>query len=122
MFPEQKTMLCNGYDDVVELASGELVELRDVRGATLRVTRGTLWVTQDRDVRDVVLGAGDVWTVERDGLTLAEAQGNATFCVLGAAAKRVRRTGATPTYLDRLGVWFTALARNRVGHRFVPYF
>jgi hypothetical protein len=32
-------MLCNGYDDVVEPKSGELAELRDVRGATLRVTR-----------------------------------------------------------------------------------
>lgn len=114
-------MLCRGYDDVVELESGELVELRDVRGATLRVTRGTLWVTQDRDVRDVVLRAGDVWTVERDGLTLAEAQGHATFCLLGGAARRVSRTGGVPTYLDRLAVWFEALARNRVGRRFVPY-
>ena len=114
-------MLCNGYDDVVELESGELAELRDVRGATLRVTRGTLWVTQDRDSRDVVLRAGDVWTVEREGLTLAEAQGDATFCVLGGAARRLGRTGGVPTYQQRLAVWFEALARNRAG-RFVPYY
>ncbi|MET0344717.1 MAG: hypothetical protein ABW218_00505, partial [Casimicrobiaceae bacterium] len=29
--PGSTTMLCNGYDDVVELKSGELAELRDVR-------------------------------------------------------------------------------------------
>lgn len=115
-------MLCNGYDDVVELKSGELAELRDVRGATLRVTRGTLWVTQDRDVRDVVLRAGDVWTVERPGLTLAEAQGDATFCVLGAVARRVQRAGGVPTFQERLAVWFAALLQNRGGRRFVPYF
>ena len=115
-------MVCDGYDDVVDLQSGELAELRDVRGATLRVTRGTLWVTQDRDVRDVVLRSGDVWTVERDGLTLAEAQGDATFCVLGGEARPVRRRGALPTYQERLAVWFAALARHRVGRRFVPYF
>ena len=115
-------MLCSGYDDVVELKSGELAELRDVRGATLRVTRGTLWVTQDRDVRDVVLRAGDVWTVEREGLTLAEAQGDATFCVVGGAARRVGRAGAAATYRERLAVWFSALARNGRERRFVPYF
>lgn len=115
-------MVCDGYDDVVDLQSGELAELRDVRGATLRVTRGTLWVTQDRDVRDVVLRAGDVWTVERDGLTLAEAQGDATFCVLGGTARAVGRRGGVPTYQERLAVWLAALARKRVGRRFVPYF
>jgi hypothetical protein len=115
-------MLCNGYDEVVDLKSGELAELRDVRGATLRVTRGTLWITQDRDVRDVVLRAGDIWTVERQGLTLAEAQGDATFCLLGGAARRVSRAGLRPTYLQRLAVWFASLGQNRASRRFVPYF
>jgi hypothetical protein len=115
-------MLCNGYDDVVELKSGELAELRDVRGATLRVTRGTLWVTQDRDVRDIVLRAGDIWTVERDGLTLAEAQGDSVFCVAGDVARRVRRAGGVPTYRERIAVWFAALGRSRLGRRSVPYY
>jgi hypothetical protein len=114
------TMLCNGYDHVLDLADGDLVELRDVRGATVRVTRGTLWITQDRDVRDVVLRTGDVWTIERDGLTLAEAQGAATFCVVGGAPRRVPRGGARPTLPERLVAWLAALDRNRAG-RFVPY-
>ena len=113
-------MTCPGYDDVVEMNDGELVELRDVRGATLRVTRGRLWVTQDRDVRDVVLRTGDVWTVERDGLTLAEAQGDATFCLMGGSARRVRDTGAAPTYASQIAAWFEAVARH-ASRRFVPY-
>ena len=114
-------MLCKGYDEVLDLTDGELVEMRDVRGATLRVTRGTLWVTQDQDPRDVVLRAGDVWAVERQGLTLAEAQGGATVCVLGAAPRRVRTTGAPPTILHRLSGWFDSLLQTRTGRRFVPY-
>ncbi len=118
-------MACPGYDDVLELPDGALAELREARGATLRVTRGTLWVTQDQDPRDIVLRTGDVWTVERDGLTLAEAQGNATFCVVGAVAQRVRPAPVTSTWLAslaRLADRVTALAPHRAGRRFVPYF
>jgi len=56
-------MACNGYDKVLDLGKGDLVELSDACGTTLRVTKGTLWVTQERDKRDIVLRAGDVWTV-----------------------------------------------------------
>lgn len=114
-------MVCKGYDDVMELTDRELVELRDMRGATLRVTRGMLWITQDRDVRDVVLRAGDVWAVERDGLTLVEAQGAATFCLVGGVARRVRTSANQPTYPQRLAVWFAALAARMPVRRFVPY-
>ena len=114
-------MTCPGYDDVVEMNDGELAELRDVRGATLRVTRGTLWVTQDRDVRDVVLRTGDVCTVERDGLTLAEAQGAATFCVAGGSAHRLGAPRASSTLFTRVNAFVETLARARFGGRFVPY-
>ena len=119
-------MLCNGYDDVVELKSGELAELRDVRGATLRVTRGTLWVTQDQDVNDVVLSAGDVWTVERGGLTLAEAQDHAFVCLVGpgaapaqVVARRRRQRTWQHRWLHRL---LGAFDLKRIERRFVPYY
>jgi hypothetical protein len=50
---------------------------------TLRVTRGTLWITQEDDTRDVVLRDGDVWTVERPGLTIIEAQRDTTLIASG---------------------------------------
>jgi len=115
-------MVCKGYDDVMELADGELVELTDERGTTLRVTHGILWITQDQDVRDVVLRTGDVWTVERDGLTLAEAQGASTFCLVGGRARRVGAPGRRSGYGERVAAWFESLAHTRRSRRYVPYF
>jgi hypothetical protein len=115
------TMLCNSDDKVLDLTDGELVEMRDVRGATLRVTRGTLWVTQDQDRRDVVLRAGDVWAVERQGLTLAEAQGAATVCVRGAAPRRITTSGTPATVYQRLSGWVESLLQPRSARRYVPY-
>jgi hypothetical protein len=114
-------MVCKGYDDVMELADRELVELKDVRGTTLRVTQGMLWVTQDQDVRDVVLRTGDVWTIERNGLTLVEAQGAATFCIVGGAGRRVVVRGPRPTLAQRLAAWLDMLGAKPPARRYVPY-
>ena len=57
-------MVCDGYTKVWDLASGELVKLDGARGTTLRVTRGTLWLTQEHDTRDFVLSAGDVYIMK----------------------------------------------------------
>ena len=66
-------MVCAGYTKTWDLASGELVRLDGARGTTLRVTRGTLWITLQNDTRDIVLTAGDSYTIDRGGLTLIEA-------------------------------------------------
>ena len=113
-------MTCPGYPETVALAPRELIRLDDARGTSLRVTRGTLWITQDQDSRDIVLSAGDTWTVERDGLTLVEAQQDAIVCLVGPAANparmRVQRRalGAFARHVDGL------LAGG--ARRFVPYF
>ena len=83
-------MLCTGYTKVWELASGELVRLDGARGTTLRVTRGTLWITLENDTRDIVLSAGDSYTIDRGGLTLVEAQGTAAVCVLAHYVDEIR--------------------------------
>ena len=76
-------MACFEHGTIIELDAQEVVKLPDVRSATLRVTRGTLWITQEDDPQDVVLRAGDTWAVERNGLTVVEAQDAASFCVMG---------------------------------------
>lgn len=58
-------MACDGYTKLWQLAPGELVQLDGARGTKLRVTRGTLWVTLERDLRDIVLEAGDAFTIDR---------------------------------------------------------
>lgn len=71
-----------------DMTARQSLGLPDARGTTLRVTRGTLWITQEDDTRDVVLRPGDTWTVERQGLTIVEAQTHATLHTIGAAAER----------------------------------
>jgi hypothetical protein len=76
-------MACMKQGTIIDLAARETVPLTDMRGVTLRVTRGTLWVTQEHDTQDIVLRPGDNWAIERNGTTLVQAQQDATFCVLG---------------------------------------
>ena len=76
-------MACFDYGTIIDLSPRETVNLPDMRGATLRVARGTIWITQEGDPQDVVLRPGDTWTVERNGLTVLEAQSDVSFCVMG---------------------------------------
>jgi len=90
----------------LDLAARESVVLTDVQGTTLRVKRGTVWITQENDTQDIVLRAGDTWVVEKNGLTILEAQENTTFYALG----------------QRLGAWVmpqpaTGPARSTFGAR-----
>ncbi|MBS0320384.1 MAG: DUF2917 domain-containing protein [Proteobacteria bacterium] len=80
------------YATNVELPGRQSLALADIGGTALAVTRGTLWVTQENDAQDVVLRPGDVWMVERDGLTVIEAQNDASFRALGRAFERARGT------------------------------
>jgi hypothetical protein len=98
-------MLCAGYTKVWELAPNELVKLDGARGTTLRVTRGRLWLTLEHDTRDVVLTAGDSFTIDRGGLTLIEAQGPATVCVLARHVDEVHLHVPRPTLTERFNRW-----------------
>jgi hypothetical protein len=113
-------MLCQGYDKVLDLRDGDRVELRNARGTTLRLTRGTLWVTQEHDGRDIVLRAGDVWAVERQGLTLAQAQEGSTLCLAGKATGTAIPRGRGPGIGERIDAFFASLAA-RFDRRRIPY-
>lgn len=90
---------------LLELSNGDLLELADARGTTLRVGRGTLWVTQQDDTRDVVLATGDTWTVQAPGRTVVEARGSAKVLLIGSghvdASVRSRRI----RWQDRVTAW-----------------
>ena len=76
-------MACFESGTVITLSAREAISLPDVRGATLRVRRGTLWLTQERDPQDVVLRSGDNWVIEADGKTVVEAQDEVTLWLVG---------------------------------------
>ena len=114
-------MVCDGYTKVWDLVPDELVRLDGARGTTLRVTRGTVWITLENDTRDVVLTAGDVFTIDRGGLTLVEAQGRSTVCVMGRPIDEVHvRSGNRRCTSARE----TGCSRSAPGidRRFVPVF
>ena len=114
-------MACDGYTKVWNLAPRELVLLDGARGTTLRVTRGRVWLTQERDLRDIVLEAGDVFTVERGGRTIIEAQNDTTVCVMARYVEAVRGRGRR-SLLHRAQAWLRAVGASLVpGRRWVPY-
>jgi Protein of unknown function (DUF2917) len=113
-------MACYETATMIDMGAREAITLHDVRGATLRVTRGTLWLTQENDRNDVVLRAGDNWVVERDGATVLEAQDDTVICVVGrsldADALRERVRAPHPTdWRDRVA----ALVSTRA---YAPYY
>ncbi len=47
--------------------------IEDGRGMRLAVTAGKVWLTQHGDPRDVVLGPGECFVIDRAGRTLVQA-------------------------------------------------
>ena len=98
---------------LLQLADGDLLELPDARGTTLHVAQGRVWVTQEGDRRDIVLRAGDTWTLELPGLTVAEAQGGAKVMLFQNGPRntdRERKAGLE----ERFTRWFERTARQHL--------
>jgi len=118
---KEPSMPCTGYDKVLKLSHGDLVELNDSRGTTLRVTQGTVWLTQEHDTQDVVLRTGDVWTIERQGLTLVEAQGSALVCVVGMGSETIRARNRVTEFGEQFRNWLRSPWKSGL-ERSVPYY
>jgi hypothetical protein len=112
-------MSCFETGTVINLAPRQVITLADVRGTTLRVTRGTVWLTQERDPRDIMLRPGDSWVVERDGDTVIESQGDTLLCASsvrnGALPNAIRGAARRPAgWLAAAGAWLSAPPRHQV--------
>lgn len=55
------------------LGAGSMLQLRDGNGVRIEVVEGQAWITQEGDVRDLVLTTGGSYRIDRDGLTLVQA-------------------------------------------------
>ena len=103
----------------LDLHNRQSLALADIEGTALAVTRGTLWITQENDRNDVVLCPGDVWMVERNGLTIIEAQNDASFHALGRAFDREWRAAhRTPWWSHGIGLLKAMMPPTRL----VPYY
>lgn len=52
------------------LAPGETLVVRNAAGNALTCCAGTVWITQENDVRDIFLAAGQTFTLDRPGIAL----------------------------------------------------
>jgi hypothetical protein len=57
-------------NSLLSLAPDGMVALRDAPGTRVMCVSGSLWITEDRQGRDVILQAGDSFVLKRPGLTL----------------------------------------------------
>jgi uncharacterized protein YjiS (DUF1127 family) len=76
------------HKGLVELEPGELLRLREATGRHVGVVRGSVWITQDGDPADRVIGSGESFRFDRDGLAIV--------APLGAGAKLVLEEGLAP--------------------------
>jgi hypothetical protein len=123
--------------DGAALARGDLLAIRGGRGAVLFVERGQVWLTQERDSRDLVLPAGAWFRLDRDGTAIVEAR-HAASVTLSAPAEaplpeiralprdaggRVGR-GRARTFVRALTAWWLRLylrSGHAIPRRFVPH-
>lgn len=54
----------------LHLAQGNLLRIEDGRGVLVAVADGEIWLTEENDLRDIVLGRGESFRLEQHGLAL----------------------------------------------------
>ena len=57
-------------DSSVRLNTGELLDINDGEGFAVECLEGAVWITQSNDPRDIVLKAGQSFTLDKQGLAL----------------------------------------------------
>lgn len=62
--------------DMLELKRGGMLRIEDGRRMLVYLWEGSAWLTQDGEPRDVMLGAGSWFRIERGGVTLLYALGD----------------------------------------------
>lgn len=73
----------------VVLARGELLNLDGARGARIVSRCGTVWITQDGDLRDIVLQPGEAFELDRATPAIVQAFEPSTVCIeAGTRAQR----------------------------------
>jgi hypothetical protein len=77
----------------IQLDAKRFLTLRDARGTRVLCIAGELWITQDRDTTDYVLGPGDALEIGVDGVVVVHGLHASRLLLLERAARP--RAGAT---------------------------
>lgn len=62
---------------ILALSTADAAHLSNVQGWTVRALDGSVWITQDGDIRDVVISAGQSFVLNRNTPALLSAFGKA---------------------------------------------
>lgn len=95
---------------LTHLARSKLLQLRNGRGKGVAVFGGHVWVTQDSDPEDHVLGTGESFAFDRPGLAIVQALSDASLLVFDVDTRPVP---AAPAPADAK----SAASRERQGPR-----
>jgi hypothetical protein len=63
----------------IDLHRGKLVRVREGAGSTVTAHAGTVWLTEQGSLRDVLLRPGESFTLSRPGLALVQAFSDASI-------------------------------------------
>ena len=66
----------------IHLRKGEIRRLPNGLGRRIEALSGSLWVTIDNDPRDIVVGAGEGFSLDRSGDALISAMDDSRFVLL----------------------------------------
>lgn len=78
---------------LVGLSKRDVLSLAGRPGTRIESRRGSLWVTQDGDLRDVVLACGEAYLLDRDGPVLVQALEPALVMVERPAKRAASASG-----------------------------
>jgi hypothetical protein len=90
----------------------QVLTIRGGLGHTVVCHSGTVWVTQDGDVRDIILRAGESFTLERKGPALLQAIEQGAISITRPAGQGRARA---PAALPRRAAAGAAFPRGAVG-------
>ena len=92
-----------------KLAKGGVTMFSDATSTQIHCDRGSLWITQDNDTRDIVLRAGEQFQPDRKGTVLVYALEGSTLSWGSVVAKP-----AASSPWNALAAWLTVHFADRV--------
>jgi hypothetical protein len=66
----------------IQLHKGEIRRLHGQPGQRIEALAGCLWITMDNDLRDIVIDAGEGFSIDRSGEAFISAFDDARFLLL----------------------------------------
>jgi hypothetical protein len=100
------------------LPQRESLLLNNAEGTTIAVDSGCLWVTMERDPRDIVLLPGMSFEIDRTGRTVIAAEEDSRFRLLSKVTPATRAVGWLARHAAKLSARWTLRQARRVA----PYY